>query len=100
MIQFDENKPYFAKEKSTDDMFYTPILALAAVLSLEYVVSDTKMVRTGLQDQIQFGFERDEKLNEIVDRYWQEQLLVEPQEYNAKLRQLKGMVTDALKQRV
>ena len=96
-IKFDSKQTYFPKENSTDEMFYTPNLGLAAVLSLEFVVADVKVVRNHLVDQVQFGFIREEGLNEIVDRYWQEQLMVEPQGYNSKIRQLKGMVTDALK---
>lgn len=72
---------------NTKSIFVSSDLALAAVVSLYFpiVVIDKQDPR-----KAQFVFNRSKNLNELVDRYWNKQLQVEPRAYWESIKALKA----------
>lgn len=73
---------------STNDYYSTSDLALATVISLSYpleVIGKTQNPHKAL-----FVFNRSKNLNELVDKYWKKELLVEPRTYFDQLKALKN----------
>jgi len=70
--------------------FNTFDIYLAAILvSLGFEIS--KLDRTDTK-RVEFCFKHNEKLDEIVQRYWDKELSLEPQALFANLKQLKNRI--------
>ena len=71
-----------------DNNFYrTSDLALATALSLWMPIQDIDKENPR---KAQFLFEQNEKLDELIKKYWQGKLKVEPQAYFNQLRIIKA----------
>jgi hypothetical protein len=68
--------------------FSTSDLALATAISIWLPLKEVD--RSQDLHRAFFIFDRTEKLNDIVDKYWKKELLVEPRQYFDQLKALKG----------
>lgn len=75
------------KQKNVKDFFSTFDLALATAVSIHFPISSID--RTLDSRKALFVFRRSSKLDQIVDRYWQRGLLIEPRQYFDQLKVLK-----------
>lgn len=69
------------------NLFASSDLALAATISIYFpvVIIDKQDPRKAL-----FVFKRSNKLDELVDKYWNKELLVEPRTYFDSIKALKA----------
>lgn len=70
-----------------DNLYQTSDLALATVISFYYPIESVDRANPR---KAQFLFYRDEKLDELVDKYWRGELQVEPQQFFNQLRIVKA----------
>ena len=78
------------KENTSEGMYRTADLALAAALCVSrFGVENVDRVS---HNRLVFVFERNERLNEAVERYWRGELLVEPQTFFNQLKVLKARI--------
>jgi hypothetical protein len=77
-----------------NNTFKTKDLSLATTINLYKPI---EAIDCSDELRIEFIFERDDSLDELVQRYWRYQMMVEPQAYFQKLRQLKTRIYEARK---
>jgi len=73
--------------KNDDNLYRTSDLALATALSLWLPIQDIDKVNPR---KAQFLFIQNEKLHELIKKYWQGKLKVEPLAYFNQLRVIKA----------
>jgi hypothetical protein len=71
---------------NSNKYFQTNDLAVTTALSIfiPIIAIDKQNPR-----KVQFIFERNQKLNSLLDRYWKKEILVEPRQYFDQLKALK-----------
>lgn len=74
------------KIKNTE-VFVSSDLAIVAVISLYYPIIEVDKTNP---HKAQFVFERNPKLNSLLDRYWKQELLIEPRAYFDQLKAIKA----------
>lgn len=75
-------------QEKLKDTFSTFDLALAAAISLYYPLETID--RSQDSRRVLFIFSRNQKLSELVDRYWKKELLVEPRQYFDQIKAMKA----------
>lgn len=68
--------------------FSTFDLALATAISVWFPLQEVDKSQN--PHRALFVFNRSSELNELVDKYWKKELLVEPRQYFEQLKALKG----------
>ncbi len=72
--------------KSTE-FFISSDLSLIATASLFFPILDIDKTNPR---KAEFVFKRTQKLDDLIDRYWKKELLVEPRQYFDQLKSLKA----------
>jgi len=70
-----------------DDFYKTSDLALAVVISLFYPIEKVDKTDSG---KAYFCFKRSEKLEQLIQNYWKQELKIEPQNYFNQLKIVKA----------
>ncbi len=70
-----------------NDYYATSDLALAAALSLHYLI---EAIDRQNPQKAQFLFKRDENLNQLIETYWKGELRVNPVAYFNQLKTIKS----------
>lgn len=94
----EENSP--APAATSAKLFSTRDIALAAtLLTLKFKVAGIDYQIEGVNPKPigYFSFVDSEKLEEVVGKYWQNGVLVEPREYMSNIRALKSEITGTYK---
>ena len=87
-------------ENKIEEKFSTRDLYLATTLvTMKFRISNVDYQIEGNKKQPigYFGFDKTKELNEIVDKYWQGEIKVEPREFVTNLWSLKSMVMNEYK---
>lgn len=71
------------------DFYKTQDLALATAISLFYPID---AIDKQNPNKAYFLFKRDENLDELIEKYWREELKVSPQQYFNQLRIIKARI--------
>ncbi len=71
------------------DLYKTSDLACATVISLFYPI---KEIERKNPKKVYFIFERNDKLDKLLDQYWQQKLKVEPQSFFNQLKIIKARI--------
>lgn len=77
------------KISKNKNQFSTSDLNLAAVISLSFPMQE---INRGNPRKVQFIFEENKEIEELIKKYWNKELKVEPQEYSNQLRLIKNRI--------
>mgnify|MGYP001567094675 CR=1 FL=1 len=72
---------------SSHDYYSTPDLALATTISLWYPIES---IDRNTPTKAQFQFKRDDKLDQLIESYWKQELRIEPQAFFGQLKIIKS----------
>lgn len=86
-----QNKVFYDKDKQ---LFWVSELGLAATLMLNgYSITQVDLENPA---QVAFGFRPDLQLNELVEKYWNKEMRVEPQIFQSQLVMLRKRINQEL----
>ncbi|MFC1615780.1 DUF5659 domain-containing protein [Patescibacteria group bacterium] len=74
------------KEFCTNDIFLS-----TALMSLGYPISS---LAKASDRKVKFYFQGDQRMDEIIQKYWAQKLSIEPQAFSANLKILKSRIYD------